>query len=156
MRSISLSRFAQVAAAFAATFTFLQAAPALAQGERLAAECIHEIHDTTRHTSASVHAIAARGAQLINAIDDQGATDEQLIEAARNTIQAIHRRAGSGASRVNALADRCIERLVDLGADRMLITRVNHARRIALGTISDAATESAEFVRAVLRRALQD
>lgn len=156
MHSIARSRLARVAAALAAAFTFLHTAPALAQGERLAAECIHEMQDTARHTSASVHAIAARGAQLINAIDDQGATDEQLIEAARNTNQTIQRRAAAGADRINGLADRCVERLGNIGADDQLITRVNQARRILLGSVADAAVESAEFVRAALRRALND
>jgi len=156
MHSIARSRLARVAAALAAAFTFLHTAPALAQGGRLAAECIHEMHDTARHTSASVHAIAARGAQLIGAIDDQGATDEQLIEAARNTNQTIQRRAAAGADRINGLADRCVQRLGDIGADEQLITRVIQARRILLGSVADAAVESAEFVRAALRRALND
>ncbi|MCA9274190.1 MAG: hypothetical protein KDA31_14225 [Phycisphaerales bacterium] len=156
MRSIAVSRFSRVLAALAAAVTLFQAAPAMAQGERLAAECVQEMHETARQTSLSVHALAARGAHLIAAMDTQGATDDQLIETAENTLEAIRRRATAGATRINTLADRCIERLIDIGADDVLIHRVNQARRLSLGAIADEASDSAGFVRAALRRALNN
>jgi len=156
MRSITVPRFSRLLAVVLSVLTLAHSTPALAQGEGLAAECISEMRETARRTSVAVHALAARGAQLIHSIDDQGATDEQLTQAAENTLEAIRRRAGIGGAHVNALADRCVTRLTDLGAAPELIERVNRARRASLAAIADEASDSATFVRLALRRALMD
>lgn len=156
MRLITVSRFSRLMAVVLSVLTLAHTAPAFAQGESLAASCIVEMRESARRTSHAVHALAARGAQAIAAIDNQGGSDEQLTQTAESTLAAIHRRAQAGATHVNTIAGRCTARLEEIGAAPELIDRVNQARRASLGFIASAAEESAAFVRAALRRALEN
>jgi len=149
----SLSRLPIIAASFMA---LLITGSALAQGERLAAECVQQMHKTAHNTGQTIHTIARRGIGAIQAIDDNDGTDEQLIAAARQTHSAVAARAEAGTDRINAAAERCIDALVDMDADRSLIRRVNHARRMSLGVITDAAQSANRRVHTALHRALNN
>ncbi|HED53104.1 MAG TPA: hypothetical protein ENJ00_02750 [Phycisphaerales bacterium] len=127
---------------------------ALGQGEMIAARCIHEMRGIGHRTNHAVNSVAHRGIHLIAALDEQGASDDQLIAAANRIKERLHATARRGAAAVNEVAEACVRRLVDAGADDALIMRVNQARENVLGAIRENAAGATERVNMALHRAL--
>lgn len=149
----SMTRLVGVLVALLAVAT--QSAWAQDAGEitRHAVAAMQRATDATRD---DIQNAAAHGVRVINQLDDDGASDRQLIEAADRAKAVIGHEARQGKRLVNAIAARAVEALRQIGADRRFFVIVSDARAASHGAIDQAHRRGAGAVQAALDEALND
>ena len=150
-------RITHLFAAIFAAFT-LAAAPALAQSD--AGEIVRNasaaMAATADRTGEAIQDATRHGVGTINRLDDNGASDRELIEAARRATENINRTARQGTRRVSLIAERAAQALRDLGADRSFFEALGRARRAANEAIGQSRERGTHAIQAALRDALDD
>lgn len=132
-----------------------QAAQAQDAGEivRHAAAAMQRAVETTQE---NIQEAAARGVRAINYLDDNGASDRQLITAADRARDAVNAKARRGAGQVNMIAHRAADALRTIDADPRFFVVLNDARTRALDAIDQARHRGVHAIQTALQEALDD
>ncbi len=117
---------------------------------------VQAMQRVTQATVGEIRSTATRGIHLIQELDQNGASDEELIAAARHTFRAIDRQAMHGARRVNMIAARTIAILREITDDRRFFRIVVQARAQSREAIGQSRQRAHHAVQAALEDALGD
>ncbi|HZW09984.1 MAG TPA: hypothetical protein VFF69_08780 [Phycisphaerales bacterium] len=149
----SISRWLAVAVAVVAA-----AAPAAVAQDAgdIVRHAVAAMHRAVHNTQHDVAEATTRGVAAINHLDDNGATDDELIAAARHASRIVGAEAHQGARTVGLIAGRAVEALQDIGADRRFFVVVHDARDQSHEAIRQAAQRGHAALAAALRDALND
>ena len=115
---------------------------------------IAAMQQVTGNTIDDIQAAAARGIAVIQQLDADGATDEQLIRAAHRAVQAVHHEAAQGNRHINLIANRAAQALRALDADRQFFAAVHQAAQRSHEAIGNAAQRGVNAIRVALQEAL--
>lgn len=134
------------------------AVPAQAQDDpgEIVRHCVAAMERTTGHT---VHAIAdatERGIHIIQRLDREGASDEELIRAAHRATHAVNSRARRGSHIAHGIAARCVEALRETDAGPRYYRIIRGALQESLETINGARERGAHAIAAALHEALNN
>lgn len=141
-------------AAFAAITILAPATRAQSDAGQITRHAVQAMQQVTANTIDDVQAAGATGVAVIERLDANGATDEQLIQAAHRAVQGVHRRAAQGDRRVSFIAANAIEQLRQLGADRHFFETVRDARATSHDAIGRASERAVNAIQIALREAL--
>ncbi|MFG0258999.1 MAG: hypothetical protein ACF8LK_01495 [Phycisphaerales bacterium JB041] len=150
-------RITHLFAALLAAFT-LSAAPALAQADpgeivRNAAAAMAASAD--RASNAIQHS-TRDGIAVINRLDDNGASDRELVAAARRATGAVNHAARHGTRHIGLIAERAAQALRALEADRSFFAALAQARRSSSEQVGQSRERGTNAIQAALRAALDD
>jgi hypothetical protein len=121
-----------------------------------ARECIEHIEAVTQRTVHSMHTIADRRVEIIQALDANGAEESVLRESARTGREHVSTRAQSGADRIQSLVQRCVETLMADNAPLPVIMSVVQAGQDGRERIIQGAENSIERINRNLYIALNN
>jgi hypothetical protein len=108
------------------------------------------------NTEQDIGEATTRGIAAINHLDDNGASDDELIAAAQHASRAVSGQARQGARSVNLFATRAVEALRNIGADRRFFVLLRDARDQAHEDIRQTGQRGHAAIAAALRAALND
>jgi hypothetical protein len=150
-------RITHLFAAVLAAFT-LSAAPALAQADpgEIVRNAAAAMSATADRTGEAIQDSTRHGIAVINRLDDNGASDRELIAAARRATGQVNHTARHGMRHVGLIAERAAQALRALEADRSFFVALGHARRAAGEAIGQSRTRGTDAIQAALRAALDD
>jgi|GEM_PF-3590063 len=150
-------RITHLFAAVLAAFT-LAATPALAQDDpgEIVRNAAAAMSATADRASEAIQDSTRHGIAVINRLDDNGASDRELIEAARRATREVNHTARHGVRRVSLIAERAAQALRALEADRSFFMALGQARRAATEDIGQSRARGTDAIQAALRAALDD
>ncbi len=134
----------------------LFAAPALADAETVARECIEHIRDSSARSVEAIHTTTEHGIARLRRLHDEGASDRELIHAARESTMRVHTIADSSSAHIARTVRRCVRTLRELEASDALIAAVREAGQTAHDRINRAAQNGTRLIHRALRAALDD
>lgn len=121
-----------------------------------ARECIEHIEAVTHRTVASIHTIADRRVEIIQALDANDGEESVLRESARTGREHVSTRAQSGADRIQSLVHRCVETLMADDAPLPVIMSVVQAGQDGRERIMQGAENNIERINRNLHIALNN
>lgn len=150
-------RITHLFAAVLAALT-LAATPALAQDDpgEIVRHAAAAMSATADRASGAIHDSTRQGVAAINRLDDNGASDRELIAAARRATREINHTARHGARHIALIAERAAQALRALEADRSFFRALGQARRTATEDVAQSRDRGAGAIEAALRAALDD
>lgn len=150
-------RITHLFAAVLAAFT-ISAAPALAQADpgEIVRNAAAAMAATADRAGDAIQDSTRQGIAVINRLDDNGASDRELIAAARRATGEVNHTARHAFRRVNLIAERAANALRRLEADRSFFMALGQARRAAGEAIGQSRERGTNAIQAALRAALDD
>lgn len=149
-----MTRTLSLAAAIISSLLFTSVARA--DPEDLASRCIQAIHEITQTTRERIHEATAAGVHRIERLDNQGASERELRQAAALAVRHVTSIAETGHRRINRLAHECIEQLRDMDARPALIRAVHDATEAGNQAIATAAENGRRAIHDALQAAIDD
>lgn len=150
-------RITHLFAAVLAALT-LAAAPALAQADpgEIVRNAAAAMSASADRASGAIQDSTRQGVAAINRLDDNGASDRELVAAARRATREINHTARHGARHIGLIAERAAQALRALEADRSFFVALGQARRAATEDVAQSRARGAGAIEAALRAALDD